>query len=185
MEVQLHSTLTSTTDGMSGQLYVPTALPPGKESVVPTEQKAGWAPEPVFTFWRRYKYVASGGNRTTIPRTSSQQPSHYPSCYRCQDTPALNGSLVWHLRLIDQSQTLRQFSFRQVTKCVWTESATDLPCLPFQQLASCAIRIHHHHHHHHWLDSPWWALAFLRSFAHSFMSRATFLQFLISSILIS
>ena len=72
MEVQLHSTLTSTTDGMSGQLYVPTALPPGKESVVPTEQKAGWAPEPVFTFWRRYKYVASGGNRTTIPRTSSQ-----------------------------------------------------------------------------------------------------------------
>jgi hypothetical protein len=23
------------------------------------------------------------------------------------------------------------------------------------------------HHHHHWLDSPWWALAFLRSFAHS------------------
>jgi hypothetical protein len=24
-----------------------------------------------------------------------------------------------------------------------------------------------HHHHHHWLESPWWALAFLRSFAHS------------------
>jgi hypothetical protein len=23
---------------------------------------------------------------------------------------------------------------------------------------------HHHHHHHHWLDSPTWALAFLRSF---------------------
>ena len=25
----------------------------------------------------------------------------------------------------------------------------------------------HHHYHHHWLDSPWWALAFLRGFAHS------------------
>jgi hypothetical protein len=23
---------------------------------------------------------------------------------------------------------------------------------------------HHHHHHHHWLNSPTWALAFLRSF---------------------
>jgi len=23
------------------------------------------------------------------------------------------------------------------------------------------------HHHHHWLDSPWWALAFLGSFAYS------------------
>jgi hypothetical protein len=24
--------------------------------------------------------------------------------------------------------------------------------------------INHHHHHHHWLDSPMWALTFLRSF---------------------
>jgi hypothetical protein len=23
---------------------------------------------------------------------------------------------------------------------------------------------YHHHHHHHWLDSPTWALVFLRSF---------------------
>ena len=43
---------------------------------------------------------------------------------------------------------------------------------------------HHHHHHHHWLDSPWWALAFLRSLAHSSLSRATFFQFLTSDILI-
>jgi hypothetical protein len=33
---------------------------------------------------------------------------------------------------------------------------------------------HHHHHHHHWLDSPWWALAFLRSCTHSSLLRATF-----------
>jgi hypothetical protein len=26
------------------------------------------------------------------------------------------------------------------------------------------ITYKHHHHHHHWLDSPTWALAFLRSF---------------------
>ena len=44
---------------------------------------------------------------------------------------------------------------------------------------------HHHHHHHHWLDSPWCALSFLRSFAHSSLSRATFFQFLTSNILIS
>jgi len=37
----------------------------------------------------------------------------------------------------------------------------------------CCYRIHQHHHHH-WLDSPWWALAFLRSFAHSSPLRATF-----------
>ena len=28
--------------------------------------------------------------------------------------------------------------------------------------------------HHHWLDTHWWALAFLRSFAHSSPLRATF-----------
>ena len=39
-------------------------------------------------------------------------------------------------------------------------------------------------HHHHWLDSPWWTLAFLRNSAHSSLSRATFFQFLTSSILI-
>jgi len=42
-----------------------------------------------------------------------------------------------------------------------------------------------HHHHHHRLDSPWWALAFLRSFAHSSLSRVTFFQFLTSSIKVS
>ena len=40
-------------------------------------------------------------------------------------------------------------------------------------------------HHHHWLDSPWWALAFLRSCAHSSLLRATFFQFLTPDILIS
>ena len=39
--------------------------------------------------------------------------------------------------------------------------------------------------HHHWLDRPWWTQAFLRNFAHSSRSRATFLQFLTPNILIS
>ena len=40
-------------------------------------------------------------------------------------------------------------------------------------------------HHHNWLDSPWWALAFLRSFVHSSLLRATLFQFLTSNILMS
>ena len=39
------------------------------------------------------------------------------------------------------------------------------------------------HHHHHWLDGPWWTLTFLRTFAVSSLSRATFLQSLTSNIL--
>ena len=42
-----------------------------------------------------------------------------------------------------------------------------------------------HHHHHHWLDSPWWTLAFLRSFAHSSLLRAAFFQLLTPSIRVS
>ena len=41
------------------------------------------------------------------------------------------------------------------------------------------------YHYHHWPDSPWWDLAFFRSFAHSSLSRATFFQFLTSNVLIS
>ena len=40
-------------------------------------------------------------------------------------------------------------------------------------------------YHHYWLDSRWWALAFLRSFAHLSLLRATFFQFLTSNILMS
>ena len=33
-------------------------------------------------------------------------------------------------------------------------------------------------HHHHWPNSPWWALAFLRSFAHSSPFEGDFLPIL-------
>ena len=49
---------------------------------------------------------------------------------------------------------------------------------------TCIIRIVTPHFIHHWLDSPWWALAFL-SCAHSSLLRATFFQLLTPNILIS
>jgi hypothetical protein len=38
---------------MSGQLYAPATLSPGKKPPAPIEQEAGWAAEPVWTTWRR------------------------------------------------------------------------------------------------------------------------------------
>jgi len=35
---------------VSGQLHAPTALPPGKEPLVPIGCETGWAPEPVWTW---------------------------------------------------------------------------------------------------------------------------------------
>jgi hypothetical protein len=46
---------------VSGQLYAPAALVPGKEHAVPTG-KVGWASQPVLTLLR--KKIASTGNRT-------------------------------------------------------------------------------------------------------------------------
>jgi hypothetical protein len=40
---------------VSGQLHAPAALPPGKVHPPPIGQEAGWAPEPVWTLWRREK----------------------------------------------------------------------------------------------------------------------------------
>ena len=38
-----------------GQLQALAAAPPGKKVPVPTEYEAGWAEEPVWTFWKRQK----------------------------------------------------------------------------------------------------------------------------------
>jgi hypothetical protein len=42
------------------------ALPPGKELLVPIGRKARWAPEPVWTRWRREKLSVPAGNWTSV-----------------------------------------------------------------------------------------------------------------------
>jgi hypothetical protein len=39
-----------------------------------------------------------------------------------------------------------------------------MPPLPSNTVSDYQVYQAPHHHHHHWLDSPTWALAFLRSF---------------------
>jgi len=41
---------------VSGQLHALAILPQGKEPLVPTGYKAGWAPEPVCTGCQREKF---------------------------------------------------------------------------------------------------------------------------------
>jgi len=57
---------------ISSQLPVGAVVSPGKEPAAPSEQQAGLTPNPVLTLWRREKYLASGGNRTTIPRSPTR-----------------------------------------------------------------------------------------------------------------
>jgi len=50
---------------MSGQPQAPATLLPGREPLVPTGEEAGWNPEPVWKLWRRGKFPALAGTRTT------------------------------------------------------------------------------------------------------------------------
>jgi hypothetical protein len=55
--------------------HSPAALyPRGKEPPVPIGQKAGWAPEPVWTQRIEKKSFASTGDRMPVARSSSLQP---------------------------------------------------------------------------------------------------------------
>jgi hypothetical protein len=49
---------------VSCQLHSPTALSPEKESPIPIRWDAGWAPDPVWTLWKREKCIALAGNGT-------------------------------------------------------------------------------------------------------------------------
>jgi len=51
---------------VSGQLQDPAVLPPRKEPSVPIWYDAGCDPGPVWTRWRREKFLATAGNRTTV-----------------------------------------------------------------------------------------------------------------------
>jgi len=64
-EVYIHSFLISVLDGGEWSASRPGrfALPPGKEHPVPTGEEAGWAPEPIWTWWRRENPItAPDGN---------------------------------------------------------------------------------------------------------------------------
>jgi hypothetical protein len=51
---------------MSVQLHDPTALPSGKEPLVPNGQKARWVPEPIWTQCQREKFLAPVGIQISI-----------------------------------------------------------------------------------------------------------------------
>jgi hypothetical protein len=64
---------------LSGQLHASAALLQAKEFPLPIGQEAGWAPEPVWTMWRKEK---SCPYRDSKSDTSAVQPvaSRYTDC---------------------------------------------------------------------------------------------------------
>jgi hypothetical protein len=66
MEVLLHHSWPLHSMGMSGQFRASTSLTSEKESPIPIVQEDGWALEPVWSLWRREKYLAFAGNWTPV-----------------------------------------------------------------------------------------------------------------------
>ena len=46
---------------VSGQPHAPVTLTMDKEHPILLEEECGWAPEPVWTFWRRDQSLAPAG----------------------------------------------------------------------------------------------------------------------------
>jgi hypothetical protein len=62
---------------VSGQLHASAALPPGKEPLMTIEQEAAWAPEPLWTRFRREKFPAPP-HRESNPDHPNVQPEASP-----------------------------------------------------------------------------------------------------------
>jgi hypothetical protein len=64
VKVDFHIILISALDGGEWSVSRPGRFTTWEKAQVPTAQKAGWAPEPVWTLWRNEKSLAPAGNRT-------------------------------------------------------------------------------------------------------------------------
>jgi hypothetical protein len=66
---------------VSGQLHAPDALPLGKELPLPIGSQAGWAPEPVWTTWRRessWPYRDSNTDPSVVQSVVSRYTDYAP-----------------------------------------------------------------------------------------------------------
>jgi hypothetical protein len=61
---------------VNGQLHALGTLRLGKEPQEPTEEKAGWSPEPICMVLRTENSLAPAANWTLIPLLCSPQTSH-------------------------------------------------------------------------------------------------------------
>jgi hypothetical protein len=66
---------------VSGQLCAPGRFIPRERVPVPTEKKDEWAPDLVWTLWRREKFLAHVRNRNFVvhPITISTKISWFPN----------------------------------------------------------------------------------------------------------
>jgi len=75
VEAELHTFLTSALDRGEWSASHPSHFTHREGTQVPIGQGAGWAPEPVWPWWRRGKFPAPA--RTQMPNL----PSHSPALY--------------------------------------------------------------------------------------------------------
>jgi hypothetical protein len=63
---------------VSDQVQTLAALAPVKEPLVPSGEKSGWAPQPVWMFWRKEKSLTPAGNQSQILWLTSSEPVAIP-----------------------------------------------------------------------------------------------------------
>jgi hypothetical protein len=94
----------------------PRPLYPGKLSPLPTGYEDGWAPEPVWTLWRREKSLVPGGNWT--PAGQSRIPSLDRVSYPVSDSEI--GSRLF------MKQNSKNHGFRKQAKLQRSWSSTQI-----------------------------------------------------------
>jgi len=94
------------------QLNLTGTLPMGKGTLPLNTEKTVWAPEPVWTVWRRGNLLPHSGNRNTIPGLSSSYPTH--------NTNRATSDLLWSVTLNSYCPTDWRDTTSPLDPCILT-----------------------------------------------------------------
>jgi hypothetical protein len=143
VKIKLHHSWPRHWVEVSGQLHAPAALSTWQKPPVLIRQEAGWAPQPIWTLWRREK-SCTAEKRTQVIQPVARRCTDWAICLSIFGATAL----FWPWPLC---QFLNLYT---IGRSPWTGDQPDARPLPTQRTTQTENKRTHRHPCFEWNSNP-------------------------------